>query len=174
MPLEDAGYETIGDAFYGVLARLAAQDGARLVRLDGEELYVRVNRAEGTADADEGASCAYTHDECVGDGPFGELGEDLRPQPHAVLLDVPLRLELRGTEVAVLPPELLRRGQRLVDVEVPNFKDLGAEGAAYDGAFAGQPLGHDYEHPFVLYYGHHREGVAGVAARGLDYRVAGF
>ena len=32
-----------------------------------------------------------------------------------------LRLELRGTEVAVLPPELLRRGQRLVDVEVPHF-----------------------------------------------------
>src|SRR5918996_500044 len=121
MPLEDAGYESIGDAFYGVFARFAAQDGARLIRLDGEELYVRVNRAEGLADAHQGASRAYTHYERVGDGPFGELGEDLRPQPHAVLLYVPLRLELRGTEKAVLPPELLRLGQRLVEVEAPNF-----------------------------------------------------
>src|SRR3712207_1153508 len=87
---------------YGVLARLAAQDGARLVRLDGEELCVRVDLAEGLPDADEGAAGSYAHDEGVGDGPFGELGEDLRPEPHAVLLDVPLGLELRGTEIAVL------------------------------------------------------------------------
>src|SRR3712207_4926881 len=114
MPLEDAGYETIGDAFYGVLARLAAQDGARLVRLDGEELCVRVDLAEGLPDADEGAAGSYAHDEGVGDGPFGELGEDLRPEPHAVLLDVPLGLELRGTEIAVLLSELFGLGQRLV------------------------------------------------------------
>src|SRR3712207_1803743 len=121
MPLEDAGYETIGDAFYGVLARLAAQDGARLVRLDGEELDPRVDLAEGLADTHQGAARAHPHDERVGDDALGELGEYLRPQPHAVLLDVPLRLELRGAEVAALPPELLSLGQRLVDVEVPNF-----------------------------------------------------
>src|SRR5918994_7112305 len=172
--LEDAGHEAVGDALDEVLPHLATEYRRRLGGLHREELDPRVDLAEGLADAHQGASCAHTHDEDVWDLALGELGQDLRPQPHTVLLDVPLRLELRGTEVAVLPPELFRLGQSLVDVEVADLQDLGAEGAAYDGAFAGHPLGHDHEHPVAFDGGHHREGVAGVAARSLDYGVAGF
>src|SRR3712207_5513047 len=121
MPLEDARHEAIGDAFYGVLARLAAQDGARLVGLDGEELHVFVDLAESLSDPDERAAGPDAHHKRVGDAPFGELSEDLRPEPHPILLDVPLGLELRGAEKAVPLPELPGFRQCLVDVEVPNF-----------------------------------------------------
>jgi hypothetical protein len=50
-----------------------------------------------------------------------------------------------------------------------DFEYLGAEGAAYDGAFATHSLGH----AVALHGGDHREGVAGVAARRFHYGVAG-
>src|SRR5918998_2309898 len=170
--LEDAGHEAVGDPLYEVLPHLAAQDGRRLRGLHREELDPRVDLAEGLSHAYQGAARAYPHDERVGDGALGELGEYLRPQPHAVLLDVPLRLELRGAEVAVLPPELLGLGQRLVDVEVADLQDLGAEGAAYGDPLARHPLRHHDEHAVALHGGDHGEGVAGVARRCLDYCVA--
>src|SRR4028119_1948091 len=77
----------------------------------------------------------------VGPCSLGQLLQDLRPEPGAVLLDVPLAVELRGAEVAWLAAELLRLGERLVDVEVPDLHHVRPEGGAYRGRAAAHPPG---------------------------------
>src|SRR5215210_5855878 len=92
--LEDAWYEAVGDSLYEMLPHLPAQYGRRLRGLHGKELDMGVGRAKGLPHAYEGAAGAHAHDERVGDYSFRELAQDLGSQNLAVLLDVPLRLEL--------------------------------------------------------------------------------
>src|SRR5829696_1925173 len=170
--LEDAGYEAVGDALDQVFPDLPAQQRRRLRRLHRKQPDGRVDLPESLPHPDEGASGAHAHNQGVRGLVFGELRQDLGAQDHAVLLHVPLRLELRRAEVARLPAELLGFGERGVYVEVADLHHLGAERAAYGETFSAHPLGHHDEHAVALDGGDHREGVAGVAGGGLDDGVA--
>ncbi len=72
-----------------------------------------------------------------------------------------------------LPTQLPRLGQRIVDVEAPAKQHLGAIGARDRHALAGQAFRHHHQHAVALDRGDHRQGIAGVAAGGLDDGAAG-
>src|SRR5918995_3474440 len=171
---EDPGNEPVRYALDGVSAGLPAQDGARLVRLHPDELYVRIDFAERLADAHERATGSHAHHQGLRDRALGQLRQYLRPEPDAVFLHVPLRLELCRAEISWLLSQLARLRERLVDVEVPHLQHLGAQRPAYGDPLAAHPFGHDHQHPVALRGRHHREGVARVAARCFHYRVARF
>src|SRR5918994_841957 len=169
---EDPGDEPVRDALDGVPAGLSAQNGARLVRLHPNELHVRIDFAEGLADAHERATGSHAHHQGLRDRVLGQLRQYLRPKPDAIFLHIPLRLELRRAEISWLLSQLARLRERLVDVEVPYLQHLGAQRPAYGDPLAAHPFGHDHQHPVALCGCHHREGVARVAARCFDYGVA--
>src|SRR5712692_2857285 len=105
VPGEDAGDEAVGDALDEVAANLAAHQGARLVGLDGDDPARWVALAEALAHADDGAPGADPADHGVRDRAAGQLGERLRAEPGAVLLNVPLGVELLRREVSRLAAE---------------------------------------------------------------------
>src|SRR5215213_3199717 len=105
---------------------LTAQDRRRLRGLHREELYVRVDFPERLANPDQGPTGPHTHDHSVGHAALGKLGKYLRPEPRAVLLDVPLALELGRAEVAGVLAKFPGFGQGLVDGEVAVFDHVGA------------------------------------------------
>src|SRR5215207_8677868 len=171
---EDPGDEPVRYALDGVPAGLPAQNGARLVRLHPDELHVRIDFAEGLADAHERATGSHAHHQGLRDRALGQLRQYLRPEPDVIFLHVPLRLELRRAEISWLLSQLARLRERLVDVEVPHLQHLGAQRPAYGDPLAAHPLGHHHQHPVALRGCHHREGVARVAASCFDYGVARF
>src|SRR5215210_348900 len=172
--LEDAGDEAVGDALDQVVPHLPAQDGRGLRGLHREELDVWVDLAEGLPDADERTTRAHTRHHRIRDGALGELGEGLRPQDGAVLLHVPLRLELRREEVAGPLPHLPRPCYGLIRLEMTDLEHLGTVGLGDGSAFAAKTLGRNHEHPVTLHGGDHREGVTHVASSRLYDGVARF
>src|SRR5258708_26166186 len=100
VPGEDAGDEAVGDALDQVPADLAAHQDARFVRLDGDHPARPVPLPEALTHADDGAPGAHPADHRVRDRAIRQLGERLRAEPGAVLLNVPLRIELLRREVS--------------------------------------------------------------------------
>src|SRR6476659_967437 len=103
---DDAGHEAVGDAFDQVPANLATHQGAGLVGFDRDDAAARVDRPERLPDADDRAAGADSADDRVGHDAGGQLTQHLRAEPAAVLLDVPLAVELLRGEVARLGTEL--------------------------------------------------------------------
>src|SRR6266487_2297611 len=93
---------------------LAAHQGARLVRLDGDDPAGWVALAEALTHADDGAPGADPADHGVRDHAAGQLSERLRAEPGTVLLHVPLRVELLRREIPRLAAELGDLGQRVI------------------------------------------------------------
>jgi hypothetical protein len=123
--------------------------------------------AEAQAHADDGAAGADPADQGVRDHAVRQLGERFRAEPGAVLLDVPLRIELLRREVSRLAAELGDLGQRVVDVKVTEGHHLCAEGPRDRQPFAAHPVRHDHQHPVALDGGDHAHRVSGIAAAGL-------
>src|SRR5260370_39350621 len=86
------GDEAVGDALDQVPADLAAHQDARFVRLDGDHPARPVPLAEALTHADDGAPGAHSADHRVRDRAIRQLGERLRAEPGAVLLNLPLRI----------------------------------------------------------------------------------
>jgi hypothetical protein len=105
--LEDARHEAVRDALYKVLPHLPTHYGRGLRGLHSEEPDPGVDLAEGLPDPHERAARTHAHDQRVGNDPLWELRQDLGSQDLAVLLDVPLRLELGRAKVAWFRPSSL-------------------------------------------------------------------
>lgn len=117
---EDAGDEAVGDSLDQVSAHLAAHQEARLVRLDGYHLAGPVPLAEALTHADDSASGADPADHGVGHRAVRQLSERLRAEPRAVLVDVPLRVELLRREIPRLATEFGDLGQGVINVKSPS------------------------------------------------------
>src|SRR6476660_3013301 len=102
VPGEDAGDETVGDALDEVPPDLAAHQRARLAGLDRDDPAGRVALTEALAHTHDRAAGAHPADHRIRDHPTGQLSQRLRAEPGAVLLHIPLRIELPRREVARL------------------------------------------------------------------------
>ncbi len=174
VPQIDSGNEAIGDPLDLVMVHLAAEDGARLVGLDRYEANARLYRPESLPHPNQGAACAYPHDEGVRSLSPGELAQNLGPKPGAVLLDVVLRLELERGKVAGFAAKLLREAKGFVDVKIANLPDLGSKGVRYRQPGGAHSFWHQHQHPVSLDGRYHAECIASVSAARLDDGHAGF
>jgi hypothetical protein len=128
VPGEDAGDEPVGDALDQVPADLTAHQGARFVGLHGHHPAGRVAVPEALAHPHDRAAGAHPADHRVRDHPIRQLSQRLRAEPGAVLLNVPLRIELLRRVVSPLAAELGDLGQRVIDVKIADRHHLRAEG----------------------------------------------
>jgi len=123
--------------------------------------------------ADDRAAGADSADDRVRQDAGGQLAQHLRAEPAAVLLDVPLVVELLRGEVARLGTELASLGQRVGDLKVAERHHLRAERCGDGGPLRAHPVGHDHQHAVALDRRDHRHRVAGVPAGGFHDGVAG-
>src|SRR5918911_639416 len=172
VPRDNPRDEPVRDALDGVPAGFPAQDRAGLVGLDTEQPHMGIDLTECLPNPNQRAAGPHTGDQRIRDHPWRQLRQDLGAQPGPVLLDVPLRLELHGTEVAGPGGKLARLRQRLSHVEVADHQHLRPIGAGDGDALTTQAARHDHEHPVPFGGGDHAQRVAGVAAARLDDGIA--
>ena len=157
------------------VARLrdAAAEHRRVVGLARDDARVGARLLQRARDALQRAAGAEARDPVV-EPLAGEVGEDLLRRRARVHVGVGFVLELPAEEPAVRLGELdgLREHAAAL-LRRRREHDLGAEEAHQLAALDAEVLGHHDDERIALLRADHREPDAGVAARGLDDRLAG-